>query len=277
MKIYHVGVLPYYDYAPKKGVEFGIRTNVLQSFTSFPKRQKRIQRPQYIKSLMIDSGAYTAFTQGQEINIYKYIDFIKRNRDVIDIYVQLDKLYNPAVTQKNLKIMEESGLNPLPVYHAGTSIKVLKELIKKYDYIGIGAITTTSLPYQMKFLDEIFGYIPKDVKLHGFGITDTDLLERYPFHSVDSITAIYTAIMGGFFYNGIRGSVAEKDGSCFSPAVKQYIEQQKPYGFTYEQLRDNGYARIKVCLLEMDKLAKKLTENPPVFIQRQKKLFDFII
>ena len=69
-------------------------------------------------SLFLDSGAYSAWTQGVEINIRDYIDFIKQHQDIIDIYANLDVIsidgkrgskLTAELTLKNQKIMEEGG------------------------------------------------------------------------------------------------------------------------------------------------------------------------
>ena len=76
--------------------------------------------------LFLDSGAFSAYTLGIEINIYEYIEFIKQHKNIIDMYANLDviatgntlndKKYAAEKTLQNQKIMEEAGLSPLPVF-----------------------------------------------------------------------------------------------------------------------------------------------------------------
>src|SRR5690348_2908111 len=84
-------------------------------------------------SLMLDSGVFSTWKRGNTINIDEYIDFVKRNQDIIEICVNLDVIpskYGQARTIKqvedsakesydNLKYMQSKGLQPLPVFHRG--------------------------------------------------------------------------------------------------------------------------------------------------------------
>jgi hypothetical protein len=127
-------------------------------------------------SFFLDSGAFSAWSKGIKINIQDYIKFIKDNKDYIDIYAILDDIKDPKITLQNQKIMEESGLNPLPCYHYGEDIKYLKYYIENYDYIAIGGMVPISNKDLIIWLDNIFskyicdfnGY-PK-IKIHGFGL-----------------------------------------------------------------------------------------------------------
>ena len=38
----------------------------------------------------LDSGAFSAFTQGAEIDIQEYIEFIKEHKDYLEAYANLD-------------------------------------------------------------------------------------------------------------------------------------------------------------------------------------------
>ena len=40
--------------------------------------------------VFLDSGAFSAWTRGMEIDIQKYIEFIKQNQDIITVYANLD-------------------------------------------------------------------------------------------------------------------------------------------------------------------------------------------
>lgn len=154
------------------------------------------------KHLFIDSGAFSAWTKGEEVDIYQYIDFIKKNRQFIDIYANLDVIgLNGAqpnketaeLTLKNQLIMEKAGLDPLPVFHIGEPYNYLEYYVKKYKYISLGI--AGNLPVNLvEWMDECFeryicdkdGY-PK-IKVHGFAVTSLDLMLRYPWYSVDSTT-----------------------------------------------------------------------------------------
>lgn len=153
-------------------------------------------------SLFLDSGAFSAFTKGVTIDIQEYIEFIKENQDVIEVYANLDVIGDPAGTLENQKIMEAAGLSPLPCFHYGEPLEYLKDYLARYDYLALGGMVPISTADLILWLDEIFGkYIcdqqgyPK-IKIHGFGLTSLRLMLRYPWYSVDSTSWVMTGRMG---------------------------------------------------------------------------------
>lgn len=162
-------------------------------------------------SLFLDSGAFSAFSKGVDININEYISFIKENKDYIEVYANLDVIGDAEATLKNQKIMEKKGLNPLPCFHYGDDIKYLKLYMQENDYIALGGMVPISSKNLILWLDEIFSYIcdnkgiPK-VKVHGFGLTSFDLMFRYPWYSVDSTSWVMTGRFGGILVPKFRNS-----------------------------------------------------------------------
>ena len=152
--------------------------------------------------LFLDSGAYSAKTQGVNIDIDEYIAFIKKHKDLIEVYANLDSIDDPEETWKNQKYMEAAGLNPMPVYHYGEPIEYLERYLK-YDYIALGGMVRS--PDLIKWLDDIWHShlldedgMPK-VKVHGFGLTSLKLMMRYPWYSVDSTSWVMTGRMGSVY------------------------------------------------------------------------------
>ena len=172
---------------------------------------KGIEMPQNKKvNLFLDSGAFSAWSQKIEINIYDYIDFIKRHQDVIDVYVNLDVIGDAKRTLKNQRIMEQQGLSPIPVFHLSEPEKYLAFYVRNYEYIGLGGSVGMSTEQIMLRLDQIFpdficdsdGY-PK-VKVHGFGLTSLRLMLRYPWYSVDSTSWVVTGRLGSIYVPQFR-------------------------------------------------------------------------
>lgn len=179
-------------------------------------------------SLFVDSGAHSLFNQvfagtttkgqyarekadynyadTQEFKDYleSYVEFIHANKDDIDVYVNVDIIFNPEKSWEVQQYLESCGLSPLPVFHFGEDIKWLKKYIDNYEYIGIGGlgqdISKKKFIYAMG--DPAFSCIcdtknrlPK-VKVHGFAVTAVDLLRRYPWYSVDSTTWLQFSAYG---------------------------------------------------------------------------------
>ena len=153
-------------------------------------------------SLFLDSGAFSAWTRGVEINIWDYIEFIKQHVDVLEVYANLDVIgvdgrppdrESAEMGIANQRIMEKAGLRPLPVFHFREPFDILEQFVAEYDYIALGGAVGFPARVLIPWLDKCFRDIicdPKTgiprVKIHGFGITSIPLLLRYPWYSVDS-------------------------------------------------------------------------------------------
>lgn len=124
-----------------------------------------------------------------------YIDFLKENKNYIEAYSNLDVINNAELTKINQKMLEDAGLNPIPVFHYGQDLKYLKEILDAgYPYIAMGGLVPNSGDVLQPELDRIWkaflideNGFPK-VKVHGFAVTSLRLMRRYPWYSVDSTT-----------------------------------------------------------------------------------------
>ena len=162
-------------------------------------------------SVFLDSGAYSAKSQGVHIDIQEYISFVQSNSKVLDVYANLDVIGDPEATLQNQKIMEKAGLKPLPVFHVGEDEqKYLKHYVDNYDYVAIGGMVKYGR--LTEFLDRVFSkYICDDkgmpkVKVHGFGMTNLKLMLRYPWYSVDSTSWIMTGSLGSIMIPRKKGN-----------------------------------------------------------------------
>jgi hypothetical protein len=136
--------------------------------------------------LMLDSGAFTVWKQGETIDIYQYINFIKNND--IDVYFNLDVIGDVEGTKKNQKIMGDNGLNPIPVFHYGEPFEYLDWLVKQgYEYIGLRGTVGKTVQQRKEFFDEVFRRHP-DIDYHALGVGAKGLVEGYSWFSVDSTT-----------------------------------------------------------------------------------------
>lgn len=155
--------------------------------------------------LMIDSGAYTAWSKGLVVDMPNYINFchevLKDHPDAV--IVNLDVIGDGQASYENWRIMRGFGLKPLPIYHVITEEKWLKKYLEETDHVGIGAIASMSSGKRKMALDRVFTkYLinPKTrmptAKAHGMGITSFPLMRRYPWHSLDSTSWLYVAMYG---------------------------------------------------------------------------------
>lgn len=169
--------------------------------------------------LMLDSGAFTAWSQGKEINLKDYIKYIKDNRGIIDTYFNLDVIPGgvggkptvesietaAAASYRNLEKMREAGLDPIPVYHEGERFYWLHKMLEDgCKYIGLGGLGGKSPEAKQLWMDQSFTILtekdgrPK-IKVHGLGIASFDLLRRYPWYTCDATSWALTSAYGNIF------------------------------------------------------------------------------
>ena len=181
---------------------------------------------EYRLSFMLDSGAFSAWTEGKKtkkpciIELDKYLQFCEKIKGHVNYFVCLDQIpedfKNPTDldeaakrSQNNylemVQFFEQKGMDPskiIPVYHQGEDEKYLHWMLeRKIPYIGISPTNeSVRKGIKDKFLIECFVAIRKSdhpkVKTHAFGLSSMDLLglkqgtdkRRFPFYSADSTT-----------------------------------------------------------------------------------------
>lgn len=160
---------------------------ILCSYWCFRKNMKLIQS--YVSKnyeVFLDSGAFSAANSNASINLDDYCNYITESG--ASIYAGLDVIGDPVATMRNVKYMEERGLFPIPTFHMGGNPDELRALFK-YPYIALGGMVFAS--GRERYCDEIWSIILKEapgLRVHGFGMTNVELMERYPWYSVDSST-----------------------------------------------------------------------------------------
>ena len=158
-----------------------------------------VNKPTYVERMrrdgvrvFLDSGAFSAMQLGAEIDLDRYIRYIKENKDIIEVASVLDGIGDPQKTYDNQTYMERNGVRPMPCFHYGEDEQWLEYYIERYDYISLGGMVPISKPQLLSWLDRVWDLYLTDeagrprIKVHGFGLTKLDLMFRYPWYSVDS-------------------------------------------------------------------------------------------
>lgn len=194
-----------------------------------------IHNPKYVDEIkqdgikvFLDSGAFSAFTTGIDVDIRAYCDYCIRHADVIDVASVLDGIGDPLKTWQNQQLMESYGVRPLPCFHYGEPEEYLKHYIENYGYITLGGMVPISTPQLKLWLDRIWHEYLTDehgrarVKVHGFGLTVVELMLRYPWFSVDSSSWLQISSFGNVL-------IPEFGIVCFSESSPQIKNQDRHY------------------------------------------------
>jgi hypothetical protein len=252
------------------------------------------------KSIFLDSGAFSMFTQGAHVDLAEYADYIKTNQDWIHIASNVDEIGKgkEAESYRNQKQLEKllgPDLAPMlcPVHHARDDDKWLqKYLAEGYEYIFLGGMVPESTAYLKGWLDHVWcRYLVRrdgtaKIKVHGFGMTTFDLIQRYPWFSVDSTSWVMGEKYGTVYIDWPDGRVInldfaetcpsryafDKHYDTIAPRVKEHIDARlQELGYDPELLRTN-YGWRDHCNISF--FMRYGANINPVFIPRQKGVFD---
>lgn len=168
--------------------------------------------------IFLDSGAFSAFTLGTEVDLPRYCDFILENDDIIardngiKMIAPLDVIGGPGgefyskaktaeLSLKNMDEMERRGAAPLPCFHYNEPWEYLDYYASKYEYIALGGLVRNDLFSLESWFRQVFERTcnpdgtPK-IKFHAFSLTALGLMMKYPWWSVDSSTWVQWAANG---------------------------------------------------------------------------------
>jgi hypothetical protein len=155
--------------------------------------------------LFLDSGAFTADTKNKTIALDRYANFIHQHGNIFSAVANLDVIGDTGPKSwDNLKALEANGCSVIPVFHYGDDIIYLRRMLDgNYPIIALGGLVDSSQKVLQEWLDEIWDNYLKDKKgnprrrVHGFGMTDFELMKSYPWYSVDSASWLMAGAYGG--------------------------------------------------------------------------------
>lgn len=157
--------------------------------------------------LFLDSGAFTAFSKNAVIPLDTYAEFVKETFPFWTTCSSLDAIGSGEESAKgsreNFLKLRDMGAKVQPVFHVREPDEYLVQYIKEgWDYIFIGGMVPETTEWLRERLDFLWDKYLSDqegkpvVKTHGFGLTDLDLMFRYPWFSVDSSSWLVYGIYG---------------------------------------------------------------------------------
>lgn len=262
-----------------------------------------VERQSYVDKMrrdgvevFLDSGAFSAWSKGIEVDLPAYCKYIQDNNDIIrkeDGAVMasvLDSIGDDLGTYRNQKRMEHLGVRPLPCFHYGEDPRYLEYYVANYSYITLGGMVAQSTKNLLIWLDEMWEKYLTDgagrplTKVHAFGVTTPILMKRYPWFSVDSSSWVQVAANGSILFNQKAMAISNESPSrkvenqhftTFAPAhQKAIIKQLTSQGYDVERLSTQYLAR---WIYNINAYVEMHGEYPPYedarFIETQMGLF----
>jgi hypothetical protein len=222
-------------------------------------------------NILIDSGAFSAFTKGKKIDIDQYVDFIKRfslewKHKVNSIYyVNLDSIGNAKESWKNQEYLDSKNCETIPVIHQwGFEEKNLIYALNNYSFIAFGGMVGRKQKiHTMPWLNKCYSIIGKYYrennimpKIHLLGVASPKILYRYPCFSCDS-----TAYMSVYRYG-------ESNFLKLSALPKGGLKRNKT---KYKNKNKNVYNKVEDVKL----LAKVLDYEIRQYQKQEKEITEF--
>jgi len=246
--------------------------------------------------VFLDSGAFSAWSKGVEIDLPAYCRYIQDNADIIrvedDAVVAsvLDSIGDDLGTYKNQMRMEKLGVRPLPCFHYGEDPRYLQLYAANYSYITLGGMVAQSTKDLLIWLDEIWEKYLTDgagrpiTKVHAFGVTTPILMKKYPWFSVDSSSWVQVAANGSILFNGKAMAISAESPNrkvqnqhydTFTDLQREAIDKRlTSQGYTTEDLMHKYLSR---WIYNINAYVEMHKEYPPfedaIFKQTQFGLF----
>lgn len=260
----------------------GGEKNILISneFVNSFKNNDAMQRVKNIlkSDFIFDSGAYSVWRSGGSVDIDEYANkclelneffegrFIAINLDVIpgkfgekptkqNVEDSCQQSYENYLYLKN----KLKDVKLMPVFHQYDDYKWLDVYIKEKPYIlGISPANDRTTKGRIPFLDNCFKVTRDKVKTHGLAVLSQQLLERYPFYSVDGAT--FTSATGmGNIYRFVDGKMSVYHNRDKEKILK-YGELDQTEISRSDVSLNRFQQRCYKCIIEFEKLEKYITE-----------------
>lgn len=231
MRLYYVGQLD--DNLVDIAREAPLK-NVLVSFVYAGRNLERSAsvmarlRAVGVERVFMDSGAFTAWNSGVDIDLKEYERVVEALQP--DVYIQLDVIGDPKATRRNLLRMRKDGFDPVPVFTRGAPWNDLRRLKDETDYICLGNIARASEPVRREWLNGVFSVLGPGVRTHGLGVSTPRIMLEFPFYSVDSATAQKAA--------GYANVITKEGGRPPAPMAQKNLGKRKKLAFQYAHLFD---------------------------------------
>jgi hypothetical protein len=187
------------------------------------------------KRLMLDSGAFTAWTKGKSVDITAYSEWVlsiveqRDNVRAVNLDVIPGEMGRTSSAQERLKGMEQSiinadylrgqGIEAIEVFHQDEPESFLTDLLQRLPETGVLGISPrndvdvkSKMKWQRKVLAHIINHVGGPSRMprtHGLAVTSKQMMRAFPYYSVDSSTWM-SVFRYGMFVNE-NGGMTDTD------------------------------------------------------------------
>lgn len=231
--------------------------------------------------VLVDSGAFSADTQGHSITADEYGEWL-RDRVVpqwgpwLVGCLNLDVLRDPQGSWDNWQRLRRLGFDTMPVTHLGDPVSVLDRYVADgADYIALGAMVGKSMTRKLRWAAHVHKHVltkHPDVRLHGLGLSAQEMVERLPWWSVDSSSfgSGYRFARSVIYLKDTR-QIVSLDLNGGPPDQSVTLQLRRDYGVSFEDLRaPGGHNRhvlvrlaVRAAMLWQSEMKARKPVSPP--------------
>jgi len=190
--------------------------------------------------LIIDSGAFSAWSAGEVIRPEAYAEwalrFQRRWRGRLGAleFMSLDVIGDQAASWRNHQALRLAGLDPIPIVTHGVELHHLDRAMDEHPRVALGGLVplTRDARALRGWLDACFARVlrrykttGKIARLHLLGVTQPWVMRRYPAFSVDSSSWEVLIRYGGA--GGMLGAHEKVPHNTVAPAINVYALRQQ--------------------------------------------------
>lgn len=208
MNLYLAGQAPWREQGIYNKTICEHRPHILESF--FYADEFTEKMIPYFGTFLLDSGAFTLFSDTKKGNgivwedyVDRYADFINRNNVKLFFELDIDKLIGyEKVIELRRRLERKTEKQCIPVWHKFRGKENFIRMCDEYDYVSIGGIVSGEIKSnEYKFFPWFIknAHIRK-AKIHGLGFTALSSLPKYHFDSVDSTSWTTGNRFGAVYY-----------------------------------------------------------------------------
>jgi hypothetical protein len=157
-----------------------------------------VERLGYTPEIMLDSGAYSAWTKGKGIPLTDYMKYIDENKEYISCYMNLDVFGDNEISYDYYQIMKRKGYKPIPVVQYGDDHM---QWLEKYYQLGerfmaLGGTVPIKSKWEVSEWVRLLAWQYPEVNFHLLGSSSRKIIDHCDMYSCDSSTWFMMAVMG---------------------------------------------------------------------------------
>lgn len=184
-----------------------------------------------MKGFLLDSGTFSFLQKsGGKADWLSYADayadFINQYDVQYFFELDIDAITGLAYVERlRQRIEDRTRKKSIPVWHTSRGVRYYETMVKEYNYVAVGGLANKEIKPNMydRILPWAIGTAHKaGAKIHGLGFTQTALMNKFHFDSVDSSSWLSASQFGSIpiYSNGTLRTVKTNGRTFKFPSQK---------------------------------------------------------